>query len=786
MPKVERRTVITEYRAVATGLTKSLRSIETSSASAAKRLEKMDERVRKFGTALKGFVSAAAVTGAFRGLTRFSDFSDSILELSQRTGVATDAIQALRAQTQLYGGTIDESDRALEFFNKRLGQARIKGGETAEVFERFGIDINAGINESLDQLVRKLQSIQDPSNLAALAVESFGRSGLKAAQAAQNMTGSLKETAGYLGAQGKIIDEDTLRKAAEFGDTMAELRQIMAALAAGPLAAVTQKIGDLGKAFLNSQKYGDSFLDQLADIYAIRDLQDVGVSEASARVAVAQQKRITLLQEERELREKIRSLQEDLGPLDTMFHFGGSDAEQIAEAEERLRGIANQLREIDAILQRPKAAGARPAFDLDIGLDDYVKSEELTAQQFIQRIEGLGRNLSAAQEQFLQQYWANLVNLAKQYSNVSLPELLAILDIESALGTNLAKNASSSARGVGQFIDSTAAEVGARLGLTVDQIQKEIGPGLLAIADYFSELKARSDSAYDAFSKYSDVSGLEKFNDTLSLMQRAAGDAVGANETLAESMQRTAEAQERESQTAYDALVIRNQITAYIQSQRDAYDSLVDSLDPVIAAQRRYAESVQLVIQAQTLLGLSAKEVDATLEKLYQRFQDDLDGISESGQNMQDVMQQLGATFSSAFEDAILDGGSFSDILRGLEQDLVRIITRMLVLKPLIEYLFGTGTTPGALSGVFGSVFGGARAFGGPVQRGQTYLVGERGPELFQPNQSGQILPAGATNNINISISGLSGGNSAADRRTANQLASAIGVRVQRAMGRLL
>jgi TP901 family phage tail tape measure protein len=33
-----------------------------------------------------------------------------------------------------------------------------------------------------------------------------------------------------------------------------------------------------------------------------------------------------------------------------------------------------------------------------------------------------------------------------------------------------------------------------------------------------------------------------------------------------------------------------------------------------------------------------------------------------------------------------------------------------------------------------------ARARGGPVSSGQSYLVGERGPELFQPSRSGQIL----------------------------------------------
>ena len=37
--------------------------------------------------------------------------------------------------------------------------------------------------------------------------------------------------------------------------------------------------------------------------------------------------------------------------------------------------------------------------------------------------------------------------------------------------------------------------------------------------------------------------------------------------------------------------------------------------------------------------------------------------------------------------------------------------------------------------------WGGGRAIGGPVKPGTQYLVGEKGPELFTPNQSGQITP---------------------------------------------
>ena len=51
------------------------------------------------------------------------------------------------------------------------------------------------------------------------------------------------------------------------------------------------------------------------------------------------------------------------------------------------------------------------------------------------------------------------------------------------------------------------------------------------------------------------------------------------------------------------------------------------------------------------------------------------------------------------------------------------------------------------LTGLFpGSSF--FRANGGPVSTGKSYMVGERGPEIFSPSQSGQVLNNSATNHI--------------------------------------
>lgn len=50
----------------------------------------------------------------------------------------------------------------------------------------------------------------------------------------------------------------------------------------------------------------------------------------------------------------------------------------------------------------------------------------------------------------------------------------------------------------------------------------------------------------------------------------------------------------------------------------------------------------------------------------------------------------------------------------------------------------------------FLNFLGGARAEGGPVNANVPYLVGEKGPELYVPNKSGQIIPNNQLNNMSI------------------------------------
>jgi hypothetical protein len=84
------------------------------------------------------------------------------------------------------------------------------------------------------------------------------------------------------------------------------------------------------------------------------------------------------------------------------------------------------------------------------------------------------------------------------------------------------------------------------------------------------------------------------------------------------------------------------------------------------------------------------------------------------------------------------------------------------------------------LAGALGSLFGlPGRATGGPVAPGQSYWVGERGPELFVPTSAGRVEPtaSGPARDVRVSIQlAAPRGTSApvALRRSTRQVASAV------------
>lgn len=167
----------------------------------------------------------------------------------------------------------------------------------------------------------------------------------------------------------------------------------------------------------------------------------------------------------------------------------------------------------------------------------------------------------------------------------------------------------------------------------------------------------------------------------------------------------------------------------------------------------------------------------------------ELDKASDESRASAKTARELGLAFSSAFEDAIVGGKGFRDVLKGLGQDLLRVFIRRQLTEPLLEFfnvaakgvtggsksggggLFGSlsslfgGSSGGSggggfLDGIFGSIgsfFGFANgglmtsagpmplqryASGGVANRPQVAMFGEGSrPEAYVPLPDGRSIP---------------------------------------------
>ena len=110
---------------------------------------------------------------------------------------------------------------------------------------------------------------------------------------------------------------------------------------------------------------------------------------------------------------------------------------------------------------------------------------------------------------------------------------------------------------------------------------------------------------------------------------------------------------------------------------------------------------------------------------------------------MEDITTKTLASFSDALTNAVMGTGSLKDAFKSMIKNMIAQLIQFFIIDKL------TGGIASALFRVKSVATGGGgasaisptgKAIGGPVQSGQPYIVGERGPEMFVPNQSGSII----------------------------------------------
>jgi hypothetical protein len=178
------------------------------------------------------------------------------------------------------------------------------------------------------------------------------------------------------------------------------------------------------------------------------------------------------------------------------------------------------------------------------------------------------------------------------------------------------------------------------------------------------------------------------------------------------------------------------------------------------------------------------------------------DPITEYSQRLKDLMdpinqakagaESIGTAFNDAFSGIITGTQTtqeaLSNFFKSIADSFLQMASQM-IAEMIKVYIFKQITGIFGISGGGGGLFSGAgpvsgasvfssgqaafnpaafgagvalRAMGGPVTAGQSYVVGERGPELFTPSIGGMITPnnravgGGVTVTVNVDAKGTS------------------------------
>jgi hypothetical protein len=128
-----------------------------------------------------------------------------------------------------------------------------------------------------------------------------------------------------------------------------------------------------------------------------------------------------------------------------------------------------------------------------------------------------------------------------------------------------------------------------------------------------------------------------------------------------------------------------------------------------------------------------------------------LESLKNAQKGLVDAQKFFGNAAVDALEDLIVNGAKAEDVVKNLAKSLAKAALQAALMGsgPLAG-IFGTTGVNGATGGLIGSLFG--RATGGPVNSGQPYRVGERGPETFVPTVPGKIVPNGRGGGMRVVI----------------------------------
>jgi tape measure domain-containing protein len=192
------------------------------------------------------------------------------------------------------------------------------------------------------------------------------------------------------------------------------------------------------------------------------------------------------------------------------------------------------------------------------------------------------------------------------------------------------------------------------------------------------------------------------------------------------------------------------------------------------------------------LTGMAKALADAASTSVFGNIQDQLDAQEAAGKAIADALNEADRNAEKLGRTSDKVKTAFDGIAQTIEQGITGAIMGAIdgskslgeslsgILRQLAGQFISAGVGSFGGGGLLGALFP-KRANGGTVQGGRSYMVGERGPELFTPGRTGSIAPNSAIGGdmkvvVNVDASGTE---VQGNQGNADQLGRLIGQAVQ-------
>lgn len=196
-----------------------------------------------------------------------------------------------------------------------------------------------------------------------------------------------------------------------------------------------------------------------------------------------------------------------------------------------------------------------------------------------------------------------------------------------------------------------------------------------------------------------DTSGLDALRDSLEATIRLAKE-------VDRELERLADARETQFQDLIkakeDELDAQQRINDQLEDLAQKYRDLAD---PMAVYRRQLAEIDKLELEGR----LNAEAASGARARVSLELQESAGALNDELVKQNDIGRELGLTFTSAFEDAIIEGENFRDVLQSIGKDIARIVLRKGFTEPLgnaVASIFtgNTSSGSGGSSGIGSSV----------------------------------------------------------------------------------